>query len=420
MGRKAVLALTATGLTVALGGVGIALADTADAPPGSPFRVVNGSIRPATGTPIPASGTHAALWGNSSYATTTVEGSGQVLIGATGVDCGGWPVVRVEVDGRHVGDTRIVSASHYGSYPVGAAVGAGRHVVRISFTNDHRDASCDRNVHIAYARMAQPGAAPTPARPGPANTGVPDGTALRVHHGDLTITRDGTVVDGLDVHGFVNVRADDVTIRRSILRGADPGTVNKSIVAAYGDHRNLVIEDTTIVGAVRSGYLDGLKGRNFTARRLDISGVVDTVLVFGDHTVVRDSWLHDNTHITPWPLQPDNQTHDDSIQFEGGTDILIENNTIEGAHNAGLMVTQNYARSSGIRLVGNWIGGGGCTVNLAEKGKGPITDVLIQDNRFGPSRVANCGVIAPPTSTPRMVNNVYAQTGAPVVPRRGA
>jgi hypothetical protein len=143
-------------------------------------------------------------------------------------------------------------------------------------------------------------------------------------------------------------------------------------------------------------------------------------MVFGDNVVVRDSWLHGNFHITPWPAQPDNMTHDDNIQFEGGTNILIQHNTMEGAYNAALMVTQNWGRSSGIRLVGNYLTGGGCTVNLSEKGKGPITNMVVQDNVFGTSRVANCGVIAASTSTPQMINNIWEATGAPVNVRRGA
>jgi hypothetical protein len=331
---------------------------------------------------------------------------------------------------------------------VGQAVGAGTHRVKITFTNDHRTSACDRNVHVAYARMEQtappttapvttrpatppagpttrpPTASPTRpgGRPGPNNTGVPDGYPLRVHNGDLTITQNGAVVDGLDVRGFVNVRASNVTIRNSIMRGRDPGPNSRgsSIISAHGEHTNLVVEDSTLEGAVVSGWLNGLTGRNFTARRLDISRVVDNIMVFGDDVVVRDSWLHGNFHITPWPAQPDNMTHDDNIQFEGGTNILIQNNTMEGAYNAALMVTQNWGRSSGIRLVGNYLTGGGCIVNLSEKGKGPITNVSLESNVFGTSRVANCGVIAAPTSTPRMANNIWEATGQPVVVRRGS
>jgi hypothetical protein len=122
----------------------------------SQFTVVNGALRPATGTPAPASGTHASLWSNSSYATTTINGGGRVLVGAIGDNCQGWPTIRVTVDGTAVGDTTIVSATQYGTYPVGPSLGAGQHSVRIQFVNDFRNSGCDRNVHVAYARMESP------------------------------------------------------------------------------------------------------------------------------------------------------------------------------------------------------------------------------------------------------------------------
>ncbi|PYC66216.1 metallophosphoesterase [Micromonospora arborensis] len=141
---------------------GGALVDgTASAAEPSPFTVVDGAIRTATGAPVPASGTHASLWGNSSYATTSISGSGRVLIGAIGDNCQGWPTVRVTVDGVSVGQTTIVSATNYGTYPVGAAVGPGQHTVQIQLINDFRADPCDRNVHIAYAQMETAGATDT-------------------------------------------------------------------------------------------------------------------------------------------------------------------------------------------------------------------------------------------------------------------
>ncbi|WP_309232045.1 carbohydrate-binding domain-containing protein [Micromonospora tarensis] len=151
---------TVAATVVAVAG-GVFTGATANAAEPSPFTVVEGAIRTATGTPVPASGTHASLWGNSSYATTTSTGSGRVLIGAIGDYCEGWPTVRVTVDGVSVGQTTIVSATSYGTYPVGAAVDAGQHTVRVQLVNDFRTDACDRNVHIAYARMETAGATDT-------------------------------------------------------------------------------------------------------------------------------------------------------------------------------------------------------------------------------------------------------------------
>src|SRR5471032_2131868 len=56
-------------------------------------------------------------------------------------------------------------------------------------------------------------------QPGPGNTGVPAGTALKVMDGNLTITTAGATYSGLDIHGFVSVQAPDVTIKDSVIRG---------------------------------------------------------------------------------------------------------------------------------------------------------------------------------------------------------
>ena len=93
----------------------------------------------------------------------TLAGSGRVVLGAIGDDCKGWPTVSVRVDGVVVGSTTIVDATRYGAYPVGRAVAAGTHAVTISFVNDYRDATCDRNVHVGFARMETAGGPSTPA-----------------------------------------------------------------------------------------------------------------------------------------------------------------------------------------------------------------------------------------------------------------
>ncbi|MHD0303382.1 hypothetical protein [Rhodococcus erythropolis] len=245
----------------------------------------------------------------------------------------------------------------------------------------------------------------------PTAFGLPAGTPLRVHNGDLTIRTPGTVIENLDIRGFVRIEASNVTIRRSIIRGRNPGQINESLVAAYGDHRNFRIEDTTLRPSTLSPYVDGIKGRNFYARRLDISGVVDSVVIFGDNVDFGYSWLHDNLHYSPWPKQWDNQTHDDNVQIEGGSNISVHNSRLEGAYNAAAMITQNYARGVNIQINDNILTGGQCTINVDEKGKGAI-GLTIKNNRFGTSGIRDCAILAPKTSVGDWPRNVWLSTGA--------
>ena len=77
-----------------------------------------------------------------------------------------------------------------------------------------------------------PSTQPSPsAQPGPTNTGVPAGTQLTVHYGDMNITTPGTVISGLDIHGSVNIAGSNATVKDSWLHDAhyfavDPGHGN--------------------------------------------------------------------------------------------------------------------------------------------------------------------------------------------------
>ncbi|NLU78307.1 metallophosphoesterase [Micromonospora sp. HNM0581] len=122
----------------------------------SPFTVVNGSIQAATGTPRPSSGTHATLWHNASYATIDVRGAGQLVVGAIGDHCDGWPTLRVKVGGDPIGEVTISSATEYGGYPVGGELPEGLHHVRIELVNDRYTGVCDRNAHLGYVRTQPP------------------------------------------------------------------------------------------------------------------------------------------------------------------------------------------------------------------------------------------------------------------------
>ena len=65
--------------------------------------------------------------------------------------------------------------------------------------------------------------------PDAGNTGVRPGTQLTVRQGDLVITTPGTVIDGWDIRGYVEIKASGVVIRNSILRG---GTLAPTAVAS--------------------------------------------------------------------------------------------------------------------------------------------------------------------------------------------
>jgi hypothetical protein len=252
--------------------------------------------------------------------------------------------------------------------------------------------------------------------PGPGNTGVPSGTTLKVHNGDLSVTKAGTVIDGLDIRGFLTINAPNVTVRNSIIRGR---STQRQTNLVSSKQPGFVIEDSELAPSSPSPNIDGLKGYGFTARRLNIHDTVDGVFIYGSDTTVEHSWIHSNRHYQNDPNQGGTPSHDDSIQVQGGTNIRLIGNRIQGAFNAGLMITQDASRLSNVQFVGNWADGGGCTVNVAEKGRGPIQGLVVNNNRFGRNtRVPDCPVIAPSTTPMVAEGNVYADNGQPARIRR--
>jgi endoglucanase len=124
-------------------------------------------------------GTGALLWANGSASTQVVGGptsssvSGRVVLSASADLCGSAaPEAEVSLDGTVLGRTRIVNAVAGGAwdYPLAlpGGVRAGTHTVSVRFLNDHREAGCDRNLHLAQAVVSTSGPVVVP-NPRPTN-----------------------------------------------------------------------------------------------------------------------------------------------------------------------------------------------------------------------------------------------------------
>ncbi|MDR7234302.1 hypothetical protein [Agrococcus sp. BE272] len=265
------------------------------------------------------------------------------------------------------------------------------------------------------AAAAQPAPAPAPSTgmPGPDNTGVPAGVSLRVHRGDIVVTQPGTVLSGLDIHGYVDVRAADVTIRNSIIRGGAAGGQDALVRSATAG-ASLTIVDSELVAANPNPGIDGLRGWNIDAARLDIHGVIDPAHFWGSGNVqLRDSWLHDTLHYENDPGWNGGPSHDDGIQIQGGSGYWITGNRIEDAVNTAIMITQDQGTVSNVAISGNFLDHGACTVNLAQKDRGAFQNIDIVDNVFGSNSRYNCQVIRPTSGDISIGDNTTVSGAAP-------
>jgi hypothetical protein len=276
-------------------------------------------------------------------------------------------------------------------------------------------------VPVPPSHPGHPSTPPRPGggRPGPDNTGVPAGTNLTRYDGDLVITRPGAVYDALDVHGFVIVKAPDVTIRRSIIRGGQTSRNTGLVMVTDANAHNFVLDESELVPEFPSVHLNAIKGWNYTMRRVNAHGTVDIAEIYGDDVRITNSWLHGNTPYANDPNQHGGPSHDDGIQVQGGHHITIVGNTITGASNAALMITQNVSDVTDLTFNGNWVDGGACSVNANALPRPSMSGLTVSDNRFGRStRISDCSVLSSRTTQLVAEGNVWDDSGSAVRIRR--
>lgn len=239
-----------------------------------------------------------------------------------------------------------------------------------------------------------PSPTPTPeptGQPGPSNTGDPTPDNNTAGPGIVARTA-GQVIENVEVP-WIDVQAPNVTIRNSVINGADDYSItNRST--------GLVVEDSTLSDVRGTGIMWG----DFTARRLEVYGH-ENGFNAGDNTTIADSWVHD--------LDTTDGSHTDGIQNSNDADnVLVRHNYIDPV-SSGSGCTSPLIHSNGTgtnyRVEDNWLMGAGCAWSLyCPRGTGLIMDVVnnrIERAVFG--YFDSCG-------DDRLSGNVDALTGAPL------
>jgi len=243
---------------------------------------------------------------------------------------------------------------------------------------------------------------------------VPAGTKLTVHQGDLVVTTPNAVIENLEVRGVIRVRANGVVIRNTKVVG--PSTSGRPLVSNYPHGYSFSITDSELWSTEASPYANGILGSNFTATRVHIHDVIDTIHITGGNVTVRDSYLRDTLHFEKDPVHNNTPSHDDIVQIQAGSNILLERNSMVGSKNTVIMVTQDQGAVSNLTIRNNYLDGGNCSINMNEKGKGAFSKVLISGNIFGPTRtISYCAAYIPTTSDVTLQSNYWEATGKLVV-----
>lgn len=227
------------------------------------------------------------------------------------------------------------------------------------------------------ATSSQTRAIPPEQFPDSTTTGVPNGVELR-RSGSVTITRRGTVIDGLDVHGSIEVQADDVTIRNTrVVTGEAryPIHVGPGVTGTLIEH----VEVSNDGHDGKAIYFERSSG---TVRFADVHSAEDGIFITGDDVLIEHSYVHH--------LVATGTSHSDAIQIRRGRGITIRENNLQ-AYNELLGEPMNAAIQIGslvgdepvteLRVVHNLMNGGSVTVNGGREGD--LASAYFSDNRFG-------------------------------------
>lgn len=231
-------------------------------------------------------------------------------------------------------------------------------------------------------------------------TGVRPGVSL-TDSDSLIIEEPGTVIEGLRVRGKIEVRADDVVIRDTLVEGGGahyPIRIGRGVT-------NVLIEHVEVHNEPGGGIGIFFNSGSGTVRYANIHTATDGIRIQADDVTVEHSYIHD--------LKRVEGGHHDSIQIRSGDNVTIRGNSLLAyvertgdPMNAAIQIgSVTKGPLVGLTVEGNYMDGGNYTIN---GGKALSSGSFVR-NVFGPH--ARYGVRS---SMPTQIvwrDNVMAETG---------
>ena len=211
--------------------------------------------------------------------------------------------------------------------------------------------------------------------PGPTGDGNSTGTE---------ITQNGTVINGVNLTGSIDVYANNVTIENSRINADSWWGIN-----LRDGYTNLKVVHCTIVGLAGKGPDNGAEdygvsssGGNVEVGWSDISGFGDAVSMGTGY--VHDNYVHDLAVFQP--AGSSGYNHDDAFISDGGSGLTIEHNTMldqvpvnEGA-SASIGLYEDSSPVTDVTVTDNFMAGGAYA--LYPGGGSSSQDISITNNVF--------------------------------------
>jgi len=203
--------------------------------------------------------------------------------------------------------------------------------------------------------------------PDSTNTGVPVGNKLAILNSNYVVSQAGAIVDGQEIHGCVEVRAANVTIRNSRILG------DNCFYAVRNFSTGLRLENDEITCGDSNGT--AVTADNYTVIKSNVHGCENGFNV-NNNVVVQDSWVHD--------LYYGPGAHTDGAQFnQGGGPITFSHNTIvapDNGNSAIIMWDESDPQNHDVLISNNILANGGFTLYCPRSN---ASNVRIVNNRFG-------------------------------------
>lgn len=188
--------------------------------------------------------------------------------------------------------------------------------------------------------------------PNASNTGVPSGSSLTPHSGDISSSANDQIIELLDQSGAIIVTHARVTVRKCKVNG--PGGTGNFVVV-YVTGADCVVQDCTITNGVGGGkgvWIDGATGA--TVQRCNISDAEDGIYMTGSGHTILDNYIHG---LVPNPDDPPGSAHHDGIQSDS-TGSLVQHNAIRTADNPEMSSAMTNGPSSNMTINNNLFQGG--------------------------------------------------------------
>ena len=241
--------------------------------------------------------------------------------------------------------------------------------------------------------------------PDASTTGVPSNVTLTPYTGPMTVSASGTVIDGKNIPGRIDVTGANVTIRNCRIAYNDYFAMDITGI-------NARIEWCDIIGPGDNGDSPGavmIEASGATIYRCDISGAEHGIVLGPGTAQILENYVHDGGSNKEDP-------HIGGISLKGGQNgVLIQGNTVIGRDTADVFLQNNFGPISNVTINHNYLAGVP-NYNIYVEGRltgGPTTGVTITNNVLVKGQYDYYSIV---DASPTISGNTTLLPGDPIPP----